>query len=243
MSKKYSKLRKRNQSNNLSRNFGRGISNSKPISFLNSKNRSIVTPIFDENYTSPSSDSFTSFTSFTSLPNKSKVTPIFDEEIPIQSPFESLSPNMFRLIYEGDLNKGKKAIKNFDIIDFDLPLYDSIDKPGRFPETIYQRPSNKKYFKYDEEAPNPFWTNSNDDYGQYVELSKSESPTARGVIKRHNKSIRKHNKLSKRHNKLSRKPNKLSKRHNKLSKRHNKSIRKHNKLSKRHNKSIRKHSK
>jgi hypothetical protein len=223
MTKKYSKLRKRNQSNNLSRNFGRGISNSKPISFLNSKNRSIVTPIFDENYTSPSSDSFTS------LKNKSKVTPIFDEEIPIQSPFESLSPNMFRLIYEGDLNKGKKAIKNFDIIDFDLPLYDSIDKPGRFPETIYQRPSNKKYFKYDEEAPNPFWTNSNDDYGQYVELSKSESPTARGVIKRLNKSIRKHNKLS-------RKPNKLSKRHNKLS-------RKPNKLSKRHNKSIRKHSK
>lgn len=216
MSKKYSKLRKRNQSNNLSRNFGRGISNSKPISFLNSRNRSIVTPIFDENYSTPSSDSFTSFTS---LPNKSKVTPIFDEEIPIQSPFESLSPNMFRLIYEGDLKKEKKA-KNFDIdiIDFDLPLYDSIDKPGRFPETIYQRPTNRKYFKYDEEAPNPFWSNSNDDYGQYVELSKSESPIARGITKRRNKS------LNKRRNKTRNKTRNKS-----LNKRRNKSSRKRNK--------------
>jgi len=194
MTKKYSK----------SRNLGRVISNSRPRSFLNYKNRSIVTPIFDENYTTPSYDSFTS------LQNKSKVTPIFDDEIPIQSPFESLSPNMFRLIYEGDLNKEKKGNKDFDIIDFDLPLYDSIDKPGRFPETIYQRPSNKKYFKYDEEAPNPFWTNSNDDYGQYVELSKSESPTARGITKRHFKhSNKRRNKTSKRH------PKKLNKRRNK----------------------------
>ena len=199
MTKKYSKLRKRNQSNSLSRNFGRGISNSRPISFLNSRNRSIVTPIFDENYTTPSSDSFTSFTS---LPNKSKVTPIFDEEISIQSPFESLSPNMFRLIYDGDLNKEKGPLKDFDIIDFDLPLYDSIDKPGRFPETIYQRPTNKRYFKYDEEAPNPFWSNSNEDYGQYVELSKSESPIARGITKRRNKT------RNKRRNKSSRKRNK-----------------------------------
>ena len=207
MTKKYSKRRERNQSNKLSRNFGRGISNSRPISFLNSKNRSIVTPIFDETYSSPSSDSFTSFTS---LPNKSKVTPIFDDEIPIQSPFESLSPNMFRLIYEGDLNKGKKA-KNMDIIDFDLPLYDSIDKPGRFPETIYQRPTNRKHFKYDEEAPNPFWSNSNDDYGQYVELSKSESPNlGRGITKRRNKSLnkRRNKSLNKRRNKTNRKRSK-----------------------------------
>jgi len=216
MTKKYSKRKERNQSNNLSRNFGRGISrnfgrgisNSKPISFLNSRNRSVVTPIFDENYTTPSSDSFTSFTS---LKNKSKVTPIFDDELPIQSPFESLSPNMFRLIYEGDLNKEKKA-KNFDIdiIDFDLPLYDSIDKPGRFPETIYQRPTNRKYFKYDEEAPNPFWSNSNEDYGQYVELSKSESPIARGITKRRNKRRNKtlNKRRNKRRNKTSRKRSK-----------------------------------
>ena len=170
MTKKYSK--RRGKRNRTSANLGKGLSNSRPRS--HSFNRSVVTPILDENYMMPMSHSF----------NRSRVTPIFDDEIPIESPYETLSPNMFRLVYEGDL--AKNDYDGSDIIDFDLPLYDSIDKPGRFAETIYQKPSNKKYLKYDEEAPNPFWSNSNDDYGQYVELSKSSSPNvARGITKKH----------------------------------------------------------
>lgn len=132
-----------------------------------------------------------------SFERKSRVTPLPDSfPLPMDSPFETLSPNMFRLIYEGDM---KKKYDNSDgslFVDFDLPSYDSIDKPGRFPENIYQRP-NKLRTPYDIENPNPFWTNSNEDYGQFVELSKSASPNlARGITKRKYKRHNKHNKLT-----------------------------------------------
>jgi len=206
---------------NKNRNLGRGIKNSKPradsfnrsrvtpISSYDSFNRSRVTPILDLNELIRNTDSF----------DRSRVTPILDDLKPMESPYKTLSPNMFRLVYEGDLNKNLSGENTYDedgniIVDFDLPLYDSIDKPGRFSETIYQRaPNYKPKYKspYDIENPNPFWSNSNEDFGQYVELSKSSSPNlGRGITKRkykkHNKkSHKKHNKKShKKHSKKSR---------------------------------------
>jgi hypothetical protein len=41
-----------------------------------------------------------------SFERKSRVTPLPDNfPLPMDSPFETLSPNMFRLIYEGDMKK------------------------------------------------------------------------------------------------------------------------------------------
>ena len=188
---------------NRNKSLGNGIKFSKPRSI--SFNRSKVTPILDINQTirNNSSDSF----------DRSQGSPLIDnlESIPIHSPFKSLSPNTFRLVYEGDLPKDLSGENTYDedgniIVDFDLPLYDSIDKPGRFREFIYQRPPNynPKYKNpYDIENPNPFWNNSNNDYGQYVELSKSSSPNlGRGITKRkykksHKKSHKKYSKKSK----------------------------------------------
>jgi hypothetical protein len=165
-------------------NFGRGISSSKSRAM-----RSKVTPILDLplfGKKRANSDSF----------EKSKVTPILSENysIPLESPYKTLSPEMFRLVYEGDLPHSYSddyKILDYDedgnvIVNFDLPLYDSIDKPGRFAETIYQRPTKYKT-PYDVEAPNPFWSNSNDDFGQFVELSKSASPNlGRGTKRKYN---------------------------------------------------------
>jgi hypothetical protein len=201
MTKKYLKKK----STYKKRNFGRGISNSKYRTM-----RSKVTPILDLplfGRKRADSDSF----------EKSKVSPLLDVNysIPLESPYKTLSPEMFRLVYEGDLPNSYSddyKIVDYDeddnvIVNFDLPLYDSIDKPGRFSETIYQRPLKYKT-PYDIEAPNPFWRNSNDDFGQFVELSKSASPNLGRGTKRKYKSkkrLYKKHKTNKKHKKYSKK--------------------------------------
>jgi len=184
-------------------NFGRGISSSKSRAM-----RSKVTPILDLPLFGKKSANSASF-------EKSKVTPILSENysIPLESPYKTLSPEMFRLVYEGDLPHSYSddyKILDYDedgnvIVNFDLPLYDSIDKPGRFAETIYQRPTKYKT-PYDLEAPNPFWSNSNEDYGQFVELSKSASPNlGRGTKRKYKKRHNKKHKTNKKHKKYSKK--------------------------------------
>jgi hypothetical protein len=176
MTKKYLKRK----STHKKRNLGSGISHSRPRS---NSYKSRVTPLLDNESKTFKKLRANSF-------NRSAVSPIFDDEIPIESPYKTLSPNMFRLVYEGDLAKqisdSLKDNYSDDAIEFDLPLYDSIDKPGRFGETIYQRPIKYKT-PYDLEAPNPFWSNSNEDFGQFVELSKSASPNlGRGTKRKYN---------------------------------------------------------
>jgi hypothetical protein len=200
----YKNLKRTTKKTHKKSNIGKGISNSKSRAI-----RSKVTPILDLPLFGRKraiSDSF----------DRSKVTPILDENfsIPLESPYKTLSPEMFRLVYEGDLPNSYSddyKIVDYDedgnvIVNFDLPLYDSIDKPGRFPETIYQRPIKYKT-PYDIETPNPFWGNSNDDFGQFVELSKSDSPNlGRGLTKRNYKKHKRNNKrTNKRHKKYSKK--------------------------------------
>lgn len=138
---------------------------------------------------------------------KSKVLPLLEFPIPIPSnsipdpnpifsPYSSISPQVMRLVFDDD------------IVQSNIPISvsDDIDKSGRYKEYIIQR-NSKENNPYDIEAPNPFWSNSNDDYGQYVELSKSSSPNlGRGVTKR--KYRRHHKRTSKRTSKRSNKKNK-----------------------------------
>jgi hypothetical protein len=202
MTKKFSKRKTTKHANNM----GKGITNSR--SRADSFNKSRVTPILDlGELIRNRSESF----------DKSKVTPLIEDfgSLPMESPYKTLSPSMFRLVYEGDLAKELTGENTYDedgnlIVDFDLPLYDSIDKPGRFSETIYQRPTKYKA-PYDIERPNPFWSNSNDDFGQYIELSKSaSSDLGRGITKRkYKKHNKRTNKTHKKHSKKSRKSRRM----------------------------------
>lgn len=127
---------------------------------------------------------------------KSKVLPLLEFPTPIQSetisnpnfsPYSSISPQLMRLVFDDDM------VQN----NITRSLSDDIDKTGRFKEYIIQR-NAKENNPYDIEAPNPFWSNSNDDFGQYVELSKSSSPNlGRGTRKRKYKRKNKTNKKRK----------------------------------------------
>ena len=93
----------------------------------------------------------------------------------------------------------------FDDEFVQTPISDDIDidKSGLIKEFILQRNVKEKN-PYDIENPNPYWTNSNDDFGQYVELSKSSSPNlGRGTKRKYKKrkTYKRHKKTHKKNRK------------------------------------------
>ena len=131
---------------------------------------------------------------------KSKVIPVLEFPIPLHqssqpspifSPYASITPQVMRLVFDDEFVQ--------------TPISDDIDidKSGLIKEFILQRNVKEKN-PYDIENPNPYWTNSNDDFGQYVELSKSSSPNlGRGTKRKYKKrkTYKRHKKTHKKNRK------------------------------------------